>query len=137
MLMRRVEDLGLNERVRFLTQVSDDDLVLLYNGASLFAYPTLREGFGLPLLEAMACGTPVVAANNSSIPEIVGDAAILVNDVNPNGNCEELSQMIGQVLSNTALQISLSQRGLRQATLFSWGRCARETIDVYQSILVK
>ena len=136
-LKRQVEDLGLNERVRFLSQVSDEDLVLLYNGASLFAYPTLREGFGLPLLEAMACGTPVIAANNSSIPEIVGDAAILVNDVNPKGNCEELSQKIGQILSNTALQETLTRRGLKQATLFTWYRCARETIDAYRSIFAK
>lgn len=135
MLMRQVQDLGLMERVRFLMRVPDEDLVLLYNGASLFVFPSLEEGFGLPPLEAMACGTPVVAANNSSIPEIVGDAALLVDDVHPSGKPEELTEKIRQVLTEKALQDSLSQRGLKRARLFSWNRCAGETIGAYQSIL--
>lgn len=130
-LMKQVEDLGLNERVRFLSQVSDEDLVLLYNGASLFAYPTLGEGFGLPLLEAMACGTPVVAANNSSVPEIAGDAAILVNPA----DTRDLSETISKVLSDGNLRSELSYKGLKRAKEFSWERCAKETIQVYHSIV--
>ena len=99
-LMRQVEDLGLIEYVRFLMRVPDEDLVLLYNGASLFVFPSLEEGFGLPLLEAMACGTPVVAGNNSSIPEVVGDAALLVQ---PN-DTRELSETIAKVLSDDNLK---------------------------------
>jgi glycosyltransferase involved in cell wall biosynthesis len=134
-LMRQVKESGLMESVRFLIRIPDEDLVLLYNGASIFVFPSLEEGFGLPPLEAMACGVPVIAANNSSIPEIVGDAAILVDDVNPTGKLEELTKKIHQVLTDKALQVSLSQRGLQRARLFSWDRCARETKEVYQSII--
>ena len=77
-LMKHIEALGIANRVRFLDNIYDQELVLLYNAASLFAFPSLYEGFGLPLLEAMACGTPIIAANNSSIPEVVGDAALLI-----------------------------------------------------------
>jgi len=130
-LMRQVEDLGLNERVCFLSQVSDEDLVLLYNGASLFTYPTLGEGFGLPILEAMACGTPVVAANNSSVPEIAGDAAILFNSA----DTRDLIETISKVLNDGNLKSELSDKGLKRANEFSWERCAKETIHAYRSIV--
>jgi glycosyltransferase involved in cell wall biosynthesis len=126
-----VERLGLTRRVRFLRAVSDQDLVSLYNAASLFVFPSLYEGFGLPPLEAMACGTPVVAAKNSSIPEIVGDAALLV-DVD---DCREVSGVMSRVLGDEALQVSLSRRGVRRAQGFSWDRCAEETANIYDMVL--
>jgi glycosyltransferase involved in cell wall biosynthesis len=126
-----VERLGLTRRVRFLQAVSNRDLVSLYNAASLFVFPSLYEGFGLPPLEAMACGVPVIAANNSSIPEIVGDAALLV-DVD---DCREVSGGMSRVLGNEALQVSLSRQGLRRAQGFSWDRCAEETANIYDMVL--
>jgi glycosyltransferase involved in cell wall biosynthesis len=126
-LMRQVKDLGLMERVRFLMRVPDDNLVLLYNGASLFVFPSLEEGFGLPPLEAMACGTPVVAGNNSSIPEIVQDAAILVEAGDP----QEVAQGISKILSDFDLKTELVRKGLKRAADFSWQECARNTINAY------
>ena len=120
-------------RFSILDQVSNGDLLCLYNGASLFVFPSFNEGFGLPLLEAMACGTPCVAANNSSIPEVVGDAAILVNPANMRG----LSEIIAKVLSDDNLKNELSLKGLRRAKYFSWERCAKETISVYEQVSQK
>jgi glycosyltransferase involved in cell wall biosynthesis len=122
---------GLDKRVRFLEHVCDDDLVLLYNAASLFVVPSLYEGFGLPLLEAMACGTPVVAANNSSIPEIAGDAALLVSAENESS----IAGAIAEVLSDTTLQMKLIERGFGRASHFSWTKCACQTLDVYRQAL--
>ena len=126
-LAAQAERLGVTPRLRFLRNVSDADLVLLYNATSLFVFPSRYEGFGLPLLEAMACGTPVVAADNSSIPEIAGDAARLVNAEDP----AALSEAIAAVLADDGLRAEMSRRGLAQAARFSWARCARETRDVY------
>lgn len=120
--------LGVNDRLRFLYRVSNEDLVALYNAASLFVFPSRHEGFGLPLLEAMACGAPVVAANNSSIPEVVGDAALLVNAEDP----RDIAQKMSRVLEDRNLAHSLSQAGIRRSATFSWKRCARETIEIYQ-----
>ncbi len=130
-LSKQVVDLGLENCVRFLRQVSNEDLVLLYNSASLFVFPSRYEGFGLPLLEAMACGVPVVAANNSSIPEVVGDAGLLVDAQDPNG----LAEAIFQVLTDKDLELNLRKKGHMRATQFSWDRCGRETIAVYNNIL--
>lgn len=127
-IMALADSLGISGQLRFLERVSNDDLVLLYNAASLFVFPSLYEGFGLPLLEAMACGTPVVAANNSSIPEIVGDAAVLVDAQQANG----MAQAIGRVLEDKALHADLIRRGIARAGGFSWARCAQETVAVYQ-----
>jgi glycosyltransferase involved in cell wall biosynthesis len=131
-LMELVNDLDLSGRVRFITQVSNLDLVLLYNAASLFAFPSLDEGFGLPPLEAMACGTPVVAANNSSIPEVVGDSALLVDAQSATNMAVE----IARVLIDGVLKAELIEKGLHRAACFSWGNCARQTISAYQSTLI-
>lgn len=130
-LTERVEALALNSRLRFLEGVSDEELVLLYNAASLFVFPSLYEGFGLPPLEAMACGTPVVAANNSSIPEIVGDAALLI-EAEDN---EALAGAIAGVLVDEALRTVLVEKGLNRATSFSWEKCALETLAIYRKVL--
>jgi glycosyltransferase involved in cell wall biosynthesis len=121
---------GIEEHVRFLHHVSNDDLIMLYNAALFFVFPSRYEGFGLPILEAMACGTPVIAANNSSIPEVAGDAAILVDAELPVIIAHEMARL----LEDEALRREMSARSLKRAAAFSWQRCARETLAVYQSI---
>lgn len=121
--------LGLPEgSVKFLDYVPDEDLVYLMNGASVFVYPSLYEGFGLPPLEAMACGVPVISSNISSIPEVVGDAGILVDPY----SVEELSNAIQRVLEDSTLAKELGQKGLERSRQFSWERTARETLKVYE-----
>lgn len=118
-------------RIHTLHHISNGDLLYLFNGASVFVFPSTNEGFGLPPLEAMSCGIPCIAANNSSIPEIVGGAALLVNPY----DIEELAGLIANVLNDENLKNELSQKGLRRARDFSWERCAIETINVYQQVL--
>jgi glycosyltransferase involved in cell wall biosynthesis len=127
----QIDKLQLSNNVSFLESVSNNDLVSLYNAASLFAFPSLYEGFGLPPLEAMACGVPVVAADNSSIPEIVGDAALLFEAQDVDG----MSNAMRQILIDDTLRTTLSKKGVERAASFSWDRCARETIDVYETVL--
>lgn len=119
---------GVEGQLRFLRQVSNDDLVNLYNAAALFVFPSRYEGFGLPILEAMACGAPVVAANNSSIPEVAGEAALLVDAESP----LSIARAIERLLNDASLRDELRARGMQRAASFSWQRCARETIAVYQ-----
>ena len=126
--------LGLSRRVRFLRGVADAELALLYNAASLFVFPSLYEGFGLPPLEAMACGTPVVAADNSSLPEVVGDAGVLV-DVGGRGGPARLAAAVARVLGDEGLRRQLARRGQERARSFSWQRCAAQTIGVYEAAL--
>jgi glycosyltransferase involved in cell wall biosynthesis len=104
------------------------DLVALYNGAVALAYPSLAEGFGLPVLEAMACGTPVVTSCVSSLPEVAGDAALLVDPHDAAG----LSAALGRLLAEPALRAELRRRGLARAATFSWRRTALETLEVYR-----
>lgn len=129
-LKKQIEVLGLGDRVTFLQQVSDENLALLYNAASLFVFPSRYEGFGLPLLEAMSCGTPVIAANNSSIPEVTGDAALLfaADDV------EAMARQMSQLLIDCKLQKSLIEKGLERASGFSWMNCGHQTLKVYERI---
>lgn len=129
-LMRLVDELDLMGRVRFITQVSNLDLVLLYNAASLFAFPSLDEGFGLPPLEAMACGVPVVAANNSSIPEVVGESAILVDAKSASNMAVEITR----ILTDEKLKAELIESGIKRAASFSWKNCALKTLVVYRKL---
>lgn len=122
-----VRALRLEDRVIFTGYAPDADLSYLYNGASLFVYPSLYEGFGPPVLEAMACGTPVMTSNVSSMCEIVGESGILVNPLDAN----ELAQGIEQLLQDDNLRKYLRAEGLKRATNFSWERTARETMKVY------
>jgi glycosyltransferase involved in cell wall biosynthesis len=128
-----VEYLHISDHVHFLESVPNEDLLLLYNAASLFAFPSLYEGFGLPPLEAMVCGTPVIAADNSSIPEIVGDAALLFNAQ----DVDEMTGVMKRVLMNDPLRLSMSKKGIERAASFSWDKCARETLDVYKVVYAK
>jgi glycosyltransferase involved in cell wall biosynthesis len=119
---------GLEGQVKFLGYVQETDLRVLYSTAKLFVYPSLYEGFGLPPLEAMACGAPVITANTSSLPEVVGDAAILID---PHIS-EELLQAMRTVLGDDDLRSSMRQQSLERARLFSWDQTARETLAVYR-----
>lgn len=120
----------LGEEVIFTGYVPQEELPALYNAAELFVYPSLYEGFGLPPLEAMACGTPVITSNVSSLPEVMGDAALLVDPY----NVEEMAQTMYRVLANRNLRYSMIDKGLWQAKKFSWERTAQETLQVYKEV---
>lgn len=126
-----VQQLGLEPHVTFTGYVADEHLPALYSGADLFAFPSLYEGFGLPVLEAMACGTPVVTSNTSSLPEVAGDAAILVDP----RDVEQIANAMWLVLSQPDLAAALREKGLARAAQFTWERTARETIEVYKQAL--
>jgi glycosyltransferase involved in cell wall biosynthesis len=130
-LRERVTGAGIEKQVRFDGIVSDDALIALYQHAALFVFPSRYEGFGLPVLEAMACGCPVICSNASSLPEVTGDAAILVDPC----DVESLSRRIAEVLSDPALRQHLRSQSLQQAKTFSWDRTARETIAVYRKVV--
>ncbi len=123
-----VRKLNLEQHVRFLGAVPNEELLYLYNAACVFALPSFYEGFGLPPLEAMACGTPVVVSNTSSLPEVVGDAGLLVD---PN-DVEAWSVTLWRVLSDENLRSEMCEKGLRRTAQFSWERAARETLAVYR-----
>jgi glycosyltransferase involved in cell wall biosynthesis len=126
----RVEELGLQDRVRFAGYVPESEKTLWYNAATCFCYPSLYEGFGLPPLEAMACGVPVVTSNVSSLPEVVGEAALTVDPLDSAALCEALRH----VLVDRVLRIELSALGPARARLFSWSEAARQTADVYRRV---
>lgn len=125
-----IKSLGLTDDVVVTDYVPDDDLSLLMNGAEVMVYPSLYEGFGLPPLEAMACGTPVIASNTSSLPEVVGDAGIMVDPEDVEG----LADAIASVLSDQGLRDEMSRKGLARAKQFSWEQAARETLKVYEDV---
>jgi glycosyltransferase involved in cell wall biosynthesis len=127
---RRLEELRMEDEVTLLGRVSDEDLPALYSAATIFAFPSLYEGFGLPPLEAMACGTPVVCSRASSLPEIGGEAAHYFNPT----NAEEMAKTMHKVLMDEALQQEMRQEGLRQASRFSWAKAAEETMGVYRAV---
>jgi glycosyltransferase involved in cell wall biosynthesis len=129
-IYRAAEELGLNARVHFLGFVDDTDLPALYSMAALFALPSLYEGFGIPLLEAMACGTPVIAADNSSLPEAVGDAGILVSA----HDTDALAEAIQQLLEDTEQRQRLKQRGLARVRHFTWQGAAEKLLSTYRHV---
>ena len=121
------ERLRLMDQVHFAGPIPEDDLPAVYAGAWLFAFPSLYEGFGLPVLEAMACGTPVICSNTSSLPEVAGDAALAVDPL----DARALAAAMHRVLVDEGLREDLSQRGLARAATFSWERTACETLAAY------
>jgi alpha-1,3-rhamnosyl/mannosyltransferase len=123
-----VERLNLKDRVRFIGPVQDDDLPALYGGAELFVFPSEYEGFGLPVLEAMACGAPVACSNRSSLPEVVGDAALTFDP----DDVKAVAHTLGRVLSDESLRTSLQNKSLQRASLFSWEQVAVKTAGVYR-----
>jgi glycosyltransferase involved in cell wall biosynthesis len=123
----RLEALGLRDRVHFVGYLDEEELPLWYAAARLFVFPSLYEGFGMPPLEAMACGTPVVTSNSSSLPEVVGDAGLMVAPM----DVDALADAIMRLLSDEALHADLRERGLRRAQQFAWHTTAERTRDAY------
>ncbi len=130
-LFALVQREGLGEHVNFVDFVASDQLPLWYNSADLFAYPSAYEGFGLPVLEAMACGVPVVTSTSSSLVELAGDAAITVAP----GSQEALELALTRVLGDEPLRRRLREHGLLRASAFSWDRTASNTVAVYEQVL--
>jgi glycosyltransferase involved in cell wall biosynthesis len=128
-----VESLGLTGEVIFPGYVMQEDLPWWYSAADLFVYPSRFEGFGMPVLEAMACGTPVVTTNVAALPEVAGDAALLVD---PDDETQ-LVEVMRQALRDEALRQEMRAKGLAQAASFTWARTARQTADTYDRALGK
>jgi glycosyltransferase involved in cell wall biosynthesis len=130
-LRRAVHRYKLHKYVRFFGFVPDKTLAVLYRLARVFVFPSLYEGFGFPPLEAMASGTPVITSNVSSLPEVVGDAALLINPLDP----AEIAQAMRRVLMDSELREELRQRGLRRVSEFSWERSVRRVREIYGEVL--
>jgi glycosyltransferase involved in cell wall biosynthesis len=124
----RISQLRVAERVRVTGYVPDEDLSTLYSAASVYAFPSLYEGFGFPALEAMACGTPVVCSNVSSLPELTGDAALSFAPTDVTG----MANALRRVLTDPALHAQLVERGKQRANQFTWEAAGRETLDVLE-----
>ncbi|TAK37041.1 MAG: glycosyltransferase family 1 protein [Chloroflexota bacterium] len=123
----RVAQLGLEKHVQFLGAVDEEDQPYLYARAEVFVFPSLLEGFGLPVVEAMACGVPVVCSNSSSLPEVVGDAAVTFDPL----SAKDMADAVSLTLKDGELRLVLAQRGLARTQSFSWQRMAAETSRVY------
>ena len=126
--LKLVRQLGLEDKVLFAGFVADEEIPVFYNLADAFVFPSLYEGFGIPVLEAMACGCPVIASRTGCSPEVVGDAALLVDPY----NAAEIGRAIALVLGNHYVRQELIQKGLQRVKDFSWEKCARETLAVFQ-----
>jgi glycosyltransferase involved in cell wall biosynthesis len=129
-LVAQVERLGLAGRVFFPGYVADADLPALYSGALAFVFPSLYEGFGLPVLEAGACGVPVITSNTSSLPEVAGDAALLVDP----HDVDAIAEAMYRLVTDEALRQELIRRGIENVKRFSWEKCARETLAVLEEV---
>lgn len=125
-----VEQLKLEKKVRFLGRVTDLELISLYSMADVFAFPSFAEGFGVPPLEAMACGVPVIVSNTASLPEVVGDAGLLIDPYNTG----ELATAILRILGDKQLQEDLRQKGYERVKQFTWQESARKMLTVYQKL---
>lgn len=128
-----VQRQGMEEMVSFTGHVADQELPALYRGAAVFAYPSIYEGFGFPPLEAMACGTPVVTSNVSSLPEVVGDAALLVDPYDVEG----LAAALERAISDGELREELVAKGLQRAARFSWQEAALKTLSLYDAVVAE
>jgi glycosyltransferase involved in cell wall biosynthesis len=130
-LKKQVQELGIADRVKFWDYVPYDDLPKIISGAIALVFPSLWEGFGLPVLEAMACGTPVITSNLSSLPEVAGDAAILIDPY----RVEEITDAMQAIANDVGLRSHLSQLGLQRATQFSWQKTGQATAEVLKRFL--
>ncbi|HEC88422.1 MAG TPA: glycosyltransferase family 1 protein [Thermoplasmata archaeon] len=129
-ILKLIKRLNLQKDIIFTRYIPTRELPYLYNAADLFVYPSLYEGFGLPPLEAMACGTPVITSNTSSLPEVVGDAGIMIDP----HDVDELTKTIYEVLTDEKLRKELSNKGLKRVKKFSWEKTAKETLKVYEEV---
>jgi glycosyltransferase involved in cell wall biosynthesis len=130
-IFKSISENRLENEVKYINYISDEDKPLLLNGAFLFIYPSLYEGFGLPPLEAMACGIPVITSNVASLPEVVGDAALIVNPF----DIDSIFNGMECLISDRELREDLSRKAISQAKRFSWSNTASMTMNVYQSVL--
>ncbi|MBC1256751.1 glycosyltransferase family 4 protein, partial [Trichormus variabilis] len=130
-LQAQVEELGITHRVKFLDYVSYSELPVIINQAIALVFPSLWEGFGFPVLEALACGTPVITSNLSSLPEVAGDAAILINPY----NTAEITDAMQNIANDVKLQSHLSTQGIARANQFSWERTGKATSEVLSRYL--
>ena len=128
--IKTVEELNLQDRVIFKGYIPDNELEWMYLNASLFVFPSLSEGFGLPILEAMSCGVPVITSNYGAMAEVAGNAALLVNPY----NIDEIAEAMYKVLTDQKLKEDLIKKGLERAKQFSWEKTAKETLEVYKEV---
>jgi len=128
--LQSLKTLGIQDKIKFLGYVPDTDLPIIYKHASVFVYPSVYEGFGLPVLEAMAYGTPVITSNVSSLPEVAGDAALLVNPYDEG----QIAEGMDKVLSDPELRRQLIRRGREQVKKFSWMETASRTLELYEQV---
>jgi len=130
-IFEEIESSGVEQSIRLLGVARDEDLPLLYNCADLFVYPSLYEGFGLPPLEAMACGIPVITSNTSSLPEVVGNAGIMVDPLDVNS----LYEAMANVLKDQELKYQMSRDGLKRSKMFTWEKTVSGVLKIYNEIL--
>jgi len=128
-IKKSIKKYNLEKKVNMPSWIEEKDMPYLFNNAELFVFPSFYEGFGIPILQAMACGTPVIASDSTSIPEVAENAAILFNPA----NSKEITKAMKQVLENKELREDLRKRGLERVKSFSWEKCAKETLKVLKS----
>jgi glycosyltransferase involved in cell wall biosynthesis len=128
---RQALELGLEPYVKWMGNIPSEKLVEMYHGVDLLLYPSRLEGFGLPVLEGFSCGVPVITSNTTSLPEVAGDAALLVDPENP----KAVAEAVVKLMEKPALRRQLVERGLKRAKLFQWDKTAKETLAVYESVL--
>jgi glycosyltransferase involved in cell wall biosynthesis len=130
-MYQTIAETGLREHIHLIGFADDEDLPTLYSGAACVTFPSLYEGFGFPVLEGMACGTPVVTSNVSSLPEVAGDAALLVDP----HDVDAIADAIRRILDDSALRKTLIERGIAQAAKFTWEDSARQLCQIYKNVL--
>jgi glycosyltransferase involved in cell wall biosynthesis len=130
-ILKLINDLHLQEDVIFVGYVPEEDMPKWYNAADILVYPCAYAGFGLPPLEAMACGTPVITSNTTSLPEVVGDAGIMINPQ----DIELMADEMYDVLTNDTLKDNMTNKGLKRAKLFNWDKAAHKTLNIYGEFL--
>jgi len=129
-VQKNIEQFGLSKNIRQIN-VSDESLAMLYSRAKAFVYPSLYEGFGIPVLEAFTCGAPVILSNRSSLPEVGGDAAVYFEP----DNVESLETAIRSIVNNSEVRNEMVQKGFERAKIFSWNNTAKKTIETYKKVL--
>ncbi len=132
-ILADIGDKKLKSRILLTGYVVNTDLPAIYNLCTVFLYPSLRESFGIPMLEAMRCGVPVITSNTSSMPEVSGDAAFIIDPFNPS----EITNAIVELINNKELRDKLSQKGLKQSQKFSWKNMAKEVLELYKEVYAK